>query len=331
MDKNILILTESGTQIGMGHITRCLSIAQEFQKQGWNVRILLDSDVPNPDTQLIKMCIWSNWDALLPNLNWAIMVLIDSYRISLAYFEKIYSCSRNTAIIDDSPHRLYSNGIVIDWTIGAEKNSTMKHGVIPLLGIQYCALRTAFQTPVPRTINKNISSVMITFGGSDVRKLTFPFVHHFTSYYPDIAMNVVVGPGCQDVQRLLDFKCPNLTIHSNCNDIQMASIMKSVDIAVCGGGQTLYELVSQSVPSFAVCLVADQMQDISGFANENCVVFVADWNDEKLFEKFDKLVDKYRSFTSRNKLAENCKRQIDGNGVRRLVAKLNRVCEGVDE
>jgi spore coat polysaccharide biosynthesis predicted glycosyltransferase SpsG len=330
MEKNILILTESGTQIGMGHITRCLSIAQEFKKQGWNVRILLDSDIPNSDSHFIEMRLWSNWDILLPNLGWATLVLIDSYRMSLAYYEKIYSCSRNTAVIDDSPHRLYSNGIVIDWTIGAERTSSMNHGVIPLLGIQYCALRSAFQTPVSRTVHKNISSVMITFGGSDVRKLTIPFVRHFTSCYPDIAMNVVVGPGCQDLQRLMDFDCQNLTIHSNCNDMQMAAIMRSADIAICGGGQTLYELVSQSVPSFAVCLVADQMQDISGFANENCVVFVADWNDEKLFEKFDKLVDKYWSSACRNVLVENCKRQIDGNGVRRLVSRLNGICEGVE-
>ena len=129
MTDSIVILTECGEKIGFGHLTRCLSLAQQFQHAGLGVELWVAGD-GMAQGHLPKTARSVQWydpsEDAVQKMEMARGVLIDSYLASPDQIERIRAINSRLAVIDDYCRRRYESGIVIDWTIGAEKRSSGK-------------------------------------------------------------------------------------------------------------------------------------------------------------------------------------------------------------
>ncbi|MFY9983744.1 MAG: hypothetical protein WAK31_03255 [Chthoniobacterales bacterium] len=325
MRDGILLLTDYGSEIGYGHLTRCLSLAHAFGETGREIGLWVVGDEP-AKAQLPAWAKAIDWtglpDKALSELREAYAVVVDSLAVTPQFCERLGQINPRLAIIDDWPRRFYDRGIVIDWTIGAE-NFAYPHksaNVRYLLGSEYCALRPEFNTPPQRFFNETPRTVLITFGGSDIRHLTAPILSLLDAEFPTLQKEVIVGPGVRDRSFLDKVYAANTTFHVACDAVQMCTLMRQADFAVCAGGQTLYELASQGLPPVVISVTDNQQDDVREFGAVGFGCVVGAWNSSKLTSKINVGVRTVWPAAERRRRSTIGRQCIDGRGAQRLVA-----------
>lgn len=313
---SLLIFTDCGSDIGFGHLNRCLSIKSEFIKM--NVEVLLeifdDRGVTSSSDD------WLNhWPEIIENHS-PTHVLVDSFRVDESFFERLASLKLMMFVIDDYPERNHTKGTVINWTVGAEVDSFLpRHPEVRyLLGSKYCCLRPAFAKPANiNTFDK--STILVTFGGSDIRNLSLPIVRHICTTYPMLNVNLVLGQGVNAD----DFsKMSNVNIHYNCSAEEMCDLMSKAQFALCGGGQTLYEMASRGLPPIIISLIDNQLADIHGFVDRGFGLSVGSWDDADLLDSLNFAINEMMNPQTRHIQANKGVTLVDGLGAERLVMEI---------
>ena len=320
--QSLLVLTEAGPSIGFGHIVRCSSIAHEFRAALWTVAGLVFTEGKSVDLpEGFESYDWRNNFEFLPAMKSADIVLVDSYVIPNSSVKIILEVSKRPVFIDDVIRRHYDRGCVLDWTIRAETNAFLPRNehVSYFLGPTYCCLREEFTAPA--RVRSELESIMITFGGSDFRSLTRPVVQMLCEQWPGLKKRVVVGPGADD--RFLDQReWPMCDFFFNCSASKMRDIMDASSIAVCTGGQTLYEMAARGLPPVVIGILDEQMEDINGFVAEGFATYVGPWDDKRLSLKLKDAVCSMMNSSLVTSLSAVGMSLVDGAGSKRLVAAL---------
>lgn len=321
--KRVLILTECGSKIGFGHLMRCRSIALALQSYGAAVDFFLHDDRGNPSVEeaTFKGAWFETPATVQVTASSFEAILIDSFFVDVTFVTNAGLAGLKIFIIDDYPRRDYSIGTIIDWTVGSENYGypEKKPNVKYLLGSSWCALRPAFCAPYYRSFPSNIFNVLITFGGSDIRDLSFRVAQMTLQSLPLAHVHVVLGGIAVNRQSNMMLRSlPKVTLYVNCSDIEMCRLMDGADIAICGGGQTLYEMASRGLPSITISLIENQNDDIRGFSEKGFGETIGSWDAdnlaERLFGAFGKLANQY----NRKLMAENGQSLVDGLGAKRI-------------
>jgi spore coat polysaccharide biosynthesis predicted glycosyltransferase SpsG len=320
----VLILTECGADIGFGHLTRCLSLADAFRNAGINAEVWAVTDAPLAQSlaEAVRRVDWYGLPGdLMAEAARAYGVLLDSFRIGTAEIERISAINRRTAVIDDFPRRQYSSGVVIDWTIAAEHFAFPSRcaDVSYLLGSGYCALRPEFTRVALREFSDPPRSLLVTFGGSDIRSLTAPVVAMLQQEFPALEKLVVVGPAFPN-KSIHALQNHNTVFHSAVDGDLMQTLMTRADIAVCGGGQTLYELASQGLPPVITCIVEDQKDDILGFTQAGFGIDAGSCQRPDLLDAQVAAIRELWPASVRERHSAAGRRCVDGHGAERLAA-----------
>jgi UDP-2,4-diacetamido-2,4,6-trideoxy-beta-L-altropyranose hydrolase len=318
----LLILTEAGPTIGLGHLVRCSSLADEFRAGHWVVRGLVfteGSELRLPDG--FQKYDWHAGGDQADYLKLADLVIVDSYIATDFLVEALLKKARNAVFIDDVIRREYDSGSVVDWTIGAEKRSFVprNNGVNYFLGKEYCCLRSEFAAPARRRVGLN--AVLVTFGGSDVRSLTKPVLKMLCSELPGVTKRIVVGAGARDRTYYLE-EWPHCQFFFDCSAKEMRDVMDASSIAVCAGGQTLYEMAARGLPPIAIGIMDSQMEDIEGFVAEGFVTFAGKWNEPDILGKLWRAVSSMEDSTKIMDRSAKGIELIDGLGAKRLYTAL---------
>jgi len=322
--KKVIFLTVGGKKTGYGHITRCCSLAHEFRLFGYKSDILVETD--NLEDKLPSEVFRKEWNAkktslFLKTIKNAAGIIIDSYSMTESDVHEVQKVNPRVAVIDDWHHNLYKNCIVIDWSIGAESSAypVRSPDVNFLLGIKYCSIRPDFQEYFRRRIPQKPHRIMVTFGGSDVCKLTPRVLNMLQKKYPDIEKHVVIGPGVDDVRYVELMKDKKTSFYLGCNAREMRRLMINSDIAICAGGQTLYEMASQGTPAIVVDVAENQGKDSKIFADMGYAKTISRWNISNINSKIAASISTLMSEQERSSRSQIGKKYVDGKGGRRLV------------
>ncbi|HIE58998.1 MAG TPA: UDP-2,4-diacetamido-2,4,6-trideoxy-beta-L-altropyranose hydrolase, partial [Hydrogenothermaceae bacterium] len=259
----VYILTEGSSNIGFGHITRCLSLYQAFEEKGIKPKLIINGDdsiidlIKNTDYKIINWI--KNKDKILHEIQNADIVVIDSYLADKSFYEIVSNTVRIPIYIDDNKRIDYPKGIVVNGNIHAkELNYPKKDEVIYLLGTQYTPLRKEFWEVPEKEIKKNVESIMITFGGDDIRNMTPKVLKLLVNNYPNLKKNVVIGKGFKNIEEINSVADKNTNLIYYPDATKMKDIMLKSDIAISAGGQTLYELARVGVPTIAIAVADNQ-------------------------------------------------------------------------
>jgi spore coat polysaccharide biosynthesis predicted glycosyltransferase SpsG len=252
------------------------------------------------------------------------LVLVDSYLVAPERLNTILDSHPRVAVLDDFRRLAYRRGTVIDWTVGAERFAyPNKHPQVRyLLGGRYCVLRQEFRNGPKRSFCDSPKSVLVTFGGSDLRSLTGPVLSMLQRRFPGLEKHVVVGPGFRDPSSLDARHEPFTFFHSNCDAALMQSLMAAADMAVCGGGQTLYEMASQGLPPVVVNLVENQADDIRGFVEAGFASAAGWWNSPDFIGILEAQLHELWPMAARARRAAAGESCVDRHGVQKLVEEL---------
>ena len=337
----IWIRCDANSEIGMGHIMRCLSVADALEQLGEQVcfviadtsaegllkgrgktYFVLQSDYQNMEEELI---------VLLPRIQEEkpALLLIDSYRVAPTYLTRLKKHVR-TAYIDDQYLFPYPVDLLINYNIYGDmlpydKSKQLKETQL-LLGTSYAPLRSEF-TNVTYQIRDQVENVLITTGGSDKYNLAGLILEAAMKEesLAHVKFHVVSGafnPHISNLEKLAK-ENPNIYIHESVT--HMADLMKQCDVAITAGGSTMYELCAVGVPILCFSFVDNQEQIVNTFVSRKVVPFGGDYlkqGDRLPREIITQLILLNGDKKAREAYSRREKALVDGQGAMRIAKVL---------
>lgn len=335
---NIAIRANGGTKIGLGHVHRCLALAQSLRQIGAKVRFIL-----NDDSAVRKWVCLQGFEAVSVRADHDLEDTVDAlHRGGLAALvTDFYDLNTDDWIalrkhvhllvaIDDLSGKHLPVDIVVNTTANAPtlKYSALAHTRF-LIGPAYSLLREEFAQEPASRMRDVVERVLITVGGSDPLRLTPRLVRWVLEAMDGVLLDVVVGPFFDSTQAIEGEKerCPlSICLHYGEPDIR--ELMLQADIAVTGGGQTTYELAATSTPAVAICLAENQRGSLAALALPGVLILAGDANDPNIEAKLKHIL---RSLAldpdRRTKMRAVGRMLVDGLGARRVAQAIKESFE----
>jgi len=272
---NILIRCDASVEIGLGHVTRCLVLANELKEKGHNVYFALKkfelgiNKVSEQGFQYFlpsSPFIYHQWITdLSTQLN--INVFIGDVRdgLTIATIEQLKANNTLTVAIDEPsdyrkvcdlcfypPHAQLDK---LDW-----KGFT---GEIKQ-GLEYVILRPEFYYDYPYQKQKKSNNILIMMGGTDPKRLTLLLINQLLNTNLKINIIVIISRSHPDFEEII--KKP-VIIHSNITNMPL--LLTTIHYAIISFGICAYELSALKVPATHICLNQDHILASQYFHKHN--------------------------------------------------------------
>ena len=290
----VVIRADANSKIGMGHVMRCLSVADALVKRGEEVLFVTADDTPVP--LLTKKGIpyrvlhtdYADMEAELPEL-WEVLrelpqgaespeaalaqkntsILVDSYYVTEKYLAALKK-RITTIYMDDIYAFSYPVDMLINYNIYGEEMGYEKDAAFAdtklLLGTEYVPLREEFSAAEQQRTAAD-GGILITTGGSDSFNLAGQLLMEAMKYdaLKEKEYHVVSGSLNPHIGELQALAQKHENIHIHCNVTNMAELMAESEVALSAGGSTLYELCAMGVPVIAFSFAENQERLVQTF------------------------------------------------------------------
>jgi len=248
MTMQIVICADASSQLGTGHIMRCLTLADALRQQQAQIYFLcriLAGDLISyiqqkgyivypladlqPETAIVQL-------QQISTIDW---LIVDHYSLDQFWETRMRRYVKKIFVIDDLANRLHDCDVLLDQNF--YPNATARYqSLLPshcqlLLGGQFALLRPEFmqQRQKSRLRDGKIRKIFVFFGGSDPTNETLKtLVAIRLLQQPQLQVDVVVGNSDPDKQQIqaLCHTLPNVNYHCQIN--YMAELMAEADIAI---------------------------------------------------------------------------------------------------
>jgi UDP-2,4-diacetamido-2,4,6-trideoxy-beta-L-altropyranose hydrolase len=310
--------------MGFGHITRCISLYQAFQKIYILPFFIINGDKTVKDLLVNKKHKIFNWltevEKVLKYIESAEIIIIDSYLAGYEIYEKISRLVKVPVYIDDNKRIDYPKGIVVNGTVYADElNYPARKEVNYLLGTQFIPVRKAFWDVPDKEIKENIATIMVTFGGDDSRNMTPPILKLLNENFPKLTKKVILGRGFRNTEQIESFKDEKTELIYFPYAEGMKKTMLESDVAISASGQTLYELARVGVPTIAISVADNQLNNIKGCQKAGFIEYAGAWDNKDILNLLMQKFELLRNADVRNKMARAGRSWVDGFGAKRTV------------
>ncbi len=320
----VLILTEGSKKVGFGHITRCLSLYQAFEERDIKPKFFINGDESILEFVRDTNCEIFNWlknrNKTFEKIKDSDIVIIDSYLADKDFYDEVSKKVKFPVYIDDTMRIDYPRGIIVNGNIYAkELDYPKKDAIIYLLGPEYLPLRREFWEVSNKEIKKDLKSVIITFGGNDIRNMTLKVLNLLNKDYSKLKKNVIIGRGFHNIKEIKAIADENTNLIYYPDAAQMKQIMLDSDIAISAGGQTLYELARVGTPTIAIAVADNQIGNVKGWEKVGFIKYAGCWKDMDLLKRLEIFTKEYANLEVREKSSSVGRSFVDGKGSKRVV------------
>lgn len=326
----VAVRADGGANIGMGHIQRCLALSSQLKKNGAKILFISKKDktiekkIEQEEFEVIPL---KNNVGLAEDLKHTIntikahkldVVITDSYAIDEHYLTEIKKTVFLLVSIDDIAGISFPSDIVVNQNIYAKDldyhSSTGRTKF--LLGPNYALLREKFSNLGKRKINEKVKNILITLGGSDFFNLTPKILKILDRINQNFKITVVIGPFFKNISEIeKTAKEIDKKVELIYDSYEMSKIMLASDLAIAGGGTTLYELAATGTPALTFCLADNQEKNIRGMTEVGRLINMGwgnEWEEEGFYyREIDNLANNY---AVREKMSELGQELVDGEG-----------------
>jgi UDP-2,4-diacetamido-2,4,6-trideoxy-beta-L-altropyranose hydrolase len=293
-DNLLVFRVDASTQMGTGHVMRCLALAQAWNTTGGVCHFCTNEQFPvaladRLETESIVRVELKSAPGSLADAIETIMhcqeydakwLVLDGYHFDAAYQREVKSSNLTLLVLDDYGHTdHYYADLVLN------QNAYAHAGFYPrietytklLLGCKYALLRREFWPwrgnidLIKRNSLNSPSKILVTLGGSDPNNVTSKVLESLRSFdQQQIKVNLIVGGGNPHLE-ILHAMCNDLddlvNVHSNVSD--MSNLISQADLAISAGGSTCWELAFMGVPSLLIILADNQRLNVEKLSSLN--------------------------------------------------------------
>jgi UDP-2,4-diacetamido-2,4,6-trideoxy-beta-L-altropyranose hydrolase len=313
----MLILTEAGKNIGLGHYTRCSALHDAIEANGdkaYMMVFLNDFEIEND--KIIK----ANW---LQDLQQALAykdcdtVIVDSYLAKEDVYPKLHATFKKVIAIDDYNRLQYKATALINPNVFFDDIDYTNQTIKCIGGKNYVILRKEFrQQPKEVFIKNNIEEILVTIGGTDFRNI-LPLIAKVCLQRQAKKITVIVS---EEIDLNIEDKRVSILPLQNATSIYR--LMQKADLVISGCGQTLHELASLGKPTIGICLDIDQQPNQKFYFEKGFLPAIINWNDEGLVNKIQTAISLYQPIKKRKFLSSNAPSLIDRFGVNNIVSAI---------
>ena len=340
----IIFRANGSRDIGLGHIVRCLTLAEELKNRDSSSDILFITGHKEGQEVIAKRgyrVVGTQTDEILQikELGGSGTLLItDFLDTDHAYMSRIKEIANLKVIcIDNNTHL---KKIDADMLINAnvfDEGETKTIGLTRYyLGPKYVILRKEFELAhrEGKKIKDNVGTILVVSGGADFARqsLILNSVKTLRKIGEEIGVHLIIGPAFQYKNELNDLLSKtNRHFYVSYNPPNLVDIMKSADMAITAAGITLYELATLGIPSIAIPQITPKtshQEDIArSFERYGACINLGKFpNNELVYVETTKLME---DKSLREQLSDNGKALVDGEGLGRTIRLISELCHQV--
>ena len=337
----IIFRVDSSNNIGGGHLTRCINIANHLKKRKVN-SIFLCQDLPGLDIKLLR--IHNLKYKLLPenkdfkkdaketikflieeSLNPDCLV-IDHYEIDINWEEIVKQYTKKLLIIDDLANKKHFCDILINQVFGVKSSSykdLVNDSCKLFLGSEYIMLRPEFHKVRKKLINKvetfEVKDIHLFFSSNDRNGLTIKYSNLLLYNFPEINLHISVGNNFIQMNELRLLGLNNKRINWEQNNLNIEKQMAKCQIAIGTPGMITWERACLGIPS--IQLGIKDFQD--SILNDLDALGICKWIGPEKEIKEGEFIQICRNFIEDKKylseMRRKCLKALDGKGMERVV------------
>lgn len=333
MINTIYIRTEANVTTAMGHMARCMTIADGIKELGGRAVFIVAEEGSKrfPEERGHEViCLnhkWDDFDGEIPIIEELIKeqgierILVDSYFISEAYMQALKNMT-HVSYIDDLYEKIWPVDMIIDYASYAMEfpyDKDYKDAEL-LLGPKYFPLRNDFRNVAKRMVQAKAKRILVVTGGSDE--------YHFMKSFMDIVSDdfeyhFICGNFNKDIEYLENkaSSMANVTVRRTLPSLKEE--MEKADIIVTAGGTTLYEAAATGLPIICFSFVDNQLFNVKSFDKGGYGIYTGDLRENYSFENLKDILTNLANDTeARTEMSRKLLELVDGQGARRIARKL---------
>lgn len=266
--RKILIRCDAGDKTGGGHLVRCLAFANGLKEKNCDVYFFCNEQAWEfPSLENSGFAKVTEDELLHHHFAYGI---VDHYGLDAEYerFLKPY-CDR-ILVIDDLANRPHECDMLVDFS-PSRKAEDYKN-LVPqpcklFIGLDYFILRKEFFERQEHKKNDGRKNIFLTMGSIDGTENLPPVLDYLERYEPVLNIHVLMTSKTKTLERVKSLAAHShhhVTLHV---DIPSpAPLMKAADLAITAGGMTCLELVASGVPTLAMIVADNQIENV-GYLN----------------------------------------------------------------
>jgi UDP-2,4-diacetamido-2,4,6-trideoxy-beta-L-altropyranose hydrolase len=352
---NAAFRADATSRIGTGHFMRCMTLAEELQRHGVQIRFVcrdlpqylrelladkgmelasLESEVALSPAGDLAHSHWLNSSQVrdaqatkqaLSGRAWD-WLIVDHYALDARWESAVRPSVRRIMAIDDIADRHHDCDVLLDQNFytGTQERYA---GKVPLycrqlLGPRYALLRDEFgesrKQATPRS--GQVKRVLVFFGGMDADNYTGRAIEVLAGLVGNaLQVDVVIGmqhPCREQIETL----CKAHGYQCHVQTKRMAELMAHADLAIGAGGSAMWERCCMGLPALTVCVADNQRQQIADAAEQGLIYSLSgDDLTSALRRHVGSLLE---NEPLRKLISRTAMQAVDGLGVKRVVAAL---------
>jgi UDP-2,4-diacetamido-2,4,6-trideoxy-beta-L-altropyranose hydrolase len=335
----IVIRADAGPESGLGHVMRCLALAERYAADGGGVTFAAHG-VPEDvaarmaanGIELVPAPSDAAGLAQLARERRAAWVVLDGYAFGPGYESRVVASGIPVLVVDDDG-LLGGEGAALVLNQGPGAHAGLYPGRAPdtlLLGPPFRLLRPEFalaRAPLAEAPETGLR-VLVSMGGADVAGLSATAVRALDLAGPAVGEAVVVvGPHANGAEAVrAAARASTVPVQVLQAPADMAEVMAASDLSVVAAGGSASELCFLGVPTVLVSTAPNQVDIAAALARHGVGVdagWHADVDEARLGEALASLAD---DVERRTQMAARGRALVDGRGADRVLARL--VAEG---
>jgi len=340
MQTSVAIRTDGSDRYGMGHVMRCIALAQALKADGVDVTFIarelpgraatiihdfgfrvisLSGDLDGPDDaaatiEAVRSCA-------------TLLVIVDLNHIDtladedgfVAFLEALRNAGLVLAVIDGLDAECISmrrplpvRAIAVPYLNAEQRDYKTAEGAIVFAGSQYFPLRSDFCGATPKVIAPIAHRILVSLGGGDVARYQSCIVVALTALGHDLSVRVTGQLAAESTD--------SKGIEVLGRAANMAALIAWADLAIIGSGLTRYETAALGTPSLCFSLRREHVPLVdesaaAGFTEHGGLI------DQRSTSQIADAVDRLIVDAElRARMSRQGQRLIDGHGASRLAA-----------
>lgn len=334
VNKKILIRADGSQQIGFGHISRCLALAEALTSQGMEAAFAIKStsdqvaDVIARQGHAVHQLAKDSSEPKslfeLAQHQEARVVCVDTYEADVAYLRALKDFGLNVVFVDDFARFPIPVDMVVNYNAYApDLTYQVDSATRLLLGPRYSLLQQRFKKARDHHTIKAPENVLVMFGGADLHNWSGKIASALLQSLPEAAhITIITGPASATRHELEALSKTTSRLEVKLQPKDLPAIMAKASLAISGAGVTAYELACLGVPSLLLVLADNQFRNAEAFDRLGIATSLG-WHENLRPEKIAVAVVAH--LADKKKLARMSARGrqlVDGMGAERVAKEI---------
>lgn len=287
-----LIRADANATIGIGHVMRCLALAEWAKDRGLKAvlctkfphpflqqkleslggKFLLIPESDKPSSKAYAHSAWLKGDELEDaeqtmaavqklNCGHPLFIVVDHYALGAPWENVLSRLTKNIVVIDDLSDRKHDCNIIVDQTFGKEQESY--EGLViddckRLIGEKFILLRKEFSSFATNRIKSKTPRLLIALGGADPHNhsLTLAKWIHESHLANRLRLSILTTSINPNLHALKQYCDDNIELLIDVE--RVASALKTFDLCIGAAGSSSWERSALQLPTLTVVLASNQ-------------------------------------------------------------------------